>query len=237
MSYFQMFTLLNFGLIFIDRNSAVIKLQEKIIKEFISLSKPVLNKAGELTKRCRKEKYGKTEEGFIVLGLAEMIRAEKEAFKKRTEYEKHSLFMPATGFTSGLFCLTYLLFVPFFNKTSNIAWLYWLEYISEAVFVSQLMASFTILYKYAYRNLLTALLISFIWFTLPIALILILYICNWTISCFDAELYLYLFLLLPMMPFVILIGRIVYMIAERNNRLKSIRKKMNELSEKMKSFA
>ncbi len=107
MSYFQMLTLLNFGLIFIDKNSAVIKLQDKIIKEIIARAKPYLNRAGELTQKCRKDIYSKSTEGYIILGLAEMIRAEKEVFKENTEFEKRSMFMPATGFTSGLFCLIF----------------------------------------------------------------------------------------------------------------------------------
>lgn len=236
MSYFQMFTLLNLGLIFMDKNSAVIKLQDKILREIQVKASPYLTEAGELTRKCRKNLYESSHKGLVILGLAEMIRTEKEAFREKTELEKYSLFMPAMGLTSGMFCLVYLLFIPLLSKTGNLFCLYFLEYTAVAVFISQAVAILTLFYNDAYRNFLSAILISLIWFLLPLTAAILLYVCNCNITCFSIEFYLFLFLLLPVMPIVTLIMRIICIVTGRINRLKRIKKKTAELSGKLAAY-
>lgn len=236
MSYFQMLTLLDFGLVFIDKNSAVIKLQNRIIKEIQEASKTMLNKAGLITQKCRKDKFQNTEQGRKILGLAEMIRAEKTVFPEKTEMESKSMFMPAMGLTSGFFCLAYILLIPFFKKSGNISFLYFLEYIAESVYVSQIFILFTLFYKGRYHGFLQSMSISMVWFAIPFALATVMSLSDLTITFFCIDVYLIAFLILPLMPILTMIVRITEMIIDRKKRIKKIEDMTDELSVMLESY-
>ena len=61
MPYFQMMAAVNLGLIFIDRKSGVVRLQNMIFEYIQGEAKSKLHHMGELTKLCRKDVYLKKE--------------------------------------------------------------------------------------------------------------------------------------------------------------------------------
>lgn len=231
MSYFQMLTLLNLGMIFIDKNSALVKFQKRLIKDVMQLGEDVMLQAGKITQKCRYDKYCNTEEGRKVLGLASAIRDEKIAFKENTETERNSTFLPAMGLTSGLFCMLYVLMVPYYEKTGNDCFIFFLEYFAEAVCVSHVFVWISLAFQGAYRNFLSSLCISVVWLIIPLLVAVLLHCLDYIISCFDIMVYLFMFVILPMLPILTMVVRIIVMIADRFCRIRSIKNKAEELAD------
>lgn len=232
-SYVQMMAALDLALVFIDKGSLVIKLQTKILEAIKESLKPVLNEAGKVTQVCRKDTYSKTESGRLLLAKADIIRGHKKAFEVETEAERLSAFMPAIGLTSGLFCIIYLLLIPYLLKTGDVAYLYFLEYFAEATSVSQCIVLLTLFMKDIY-GYLSSLFLATIWLILPMFIATILYVLGFTIECFGIELYLFLFILLPATPILIMIFRIAVLACKRYSRAKVIKRKTIELRNALK---
>ena len=227
-SYVQMMAALDLALVFIDKGSLVMKLQAQILKAIKDKFKPALNEAGKVTQTCRKDKYFKTEKGRQILGLANIIREHKKAFDAETEAERLSSFMPAIGLTSGIFCIIYLLLIPYLLKTGDETFLYFLEYLAESTCVSQCIILLTLFTK-DISGYLSTLLLAAIWLILPMLIAAALHILGVTIECFDLEFYLALFILLPVTPILIMIFRIGALACKRCSRIMFIKRKTKEL--------
>ena len=103
-----------------------------------------------------------------------------------------------------------------------------LEYFAEATSVSQFIVLLTLFMKDIY-GYLSSLFLATIWLILPMFIATILYVLGSTIECFGIELYLFLFILLPATPILIMIFRIAVLACKRYSRAKVIKRKTIEL--------
>lgn len=229
LSYIQMMAAIDLALIFIDKGSLAVKLQNRILEFIREQAHPILNKAGTATQRCRKDRLSKTEKGKKALGLADIIRGYKTAFEPKTEAEKLSSFLPAMGLTSGIFCIIYMILIPYLLKSQNELCLHFLIFATEAIFISQAVTVLTLFMKETFLGYLSSLIIAILWIFVPMFIITILHLFNATIECFSIEFYLSLFILLPMTPILTMAVRICYLIYVRYSRIRYIKNKTKEL--------
>ena len=234
MPYFQMMAVVNLGLIFIDRKSGVVRLQNMIFEYIQGKAKSKLHHAGELTKVCRKDVCLKKKNGEIMIALAETIRSEKDAFADKTEEERVSLFLPTLGLMAGLSGLCYLLLIPFYVTSGNESLLYILEYISESSFLASLVTIATIEFKNAFPTRISVFIAGLEWFILPLSLCLVAWGIGFTISCFSIGVYITLFITLQLLPSLFLIARFVYVSYKRFRRVHRITEYSKELEKLLK---
>lgn len=229
MPYFQMMAVINFGLLFIDRKSGIVRLQNMIYEYIQEKMKPILNYAGDLTKVCRKDVCMKKENGLRIMALAETIRSEKEAFNIKTEEERVSMFLPTLGLMAGFSGLCYLLLVPFYLTSGNESILYILEYISESCFLSSLVTITTLFFKNAFPTRISVFIAGLIWFFLPLSICFVALWIGLNIICFSLDTYLYFFIFLQLLPSVFLMARFVCVSIKRYSRVRRIKKYSREL--------
>ena len=229
LSYIQMMAAIDLALIFIDKGSLAVKLQNRILEFIQEKAQSTLNEAGAMTQRCRKDRLSKTEKGKKALGLADIIRGYKTAFEPKTEAEKLSSFLPAMGLTSGIFCIIYMILIPYLLKSQNELCLHFLIFATEAIFISQVVTVLTLFMKETFLGYLSSLAISMSWMMASMFVIVILYYFNAVIECFDINFYLLLFILLPMTPILTMAFRICLLICIRKSRIRYIKNKTKEL--------
>ena len=221
-AYIQLMAAVDFGFLFLESHSLTVRFQRRLLMQQKENYKPVLYEAGNLTQRCQKRRYDKDDEGRKILGLADKIRERKEVFMENTELEKQSAFMPALGLSSGLFCMFYLIAVPFLISSGNENWLYWLEYVGEAVLLGHLVVILTYVFLPAYRGYLTSLVMCVVWILIGLALALLFFSFGKNLIIGGFWLYELLFIVIPVMPVLFMIGRLVSMLIDRKRRTNSI---------------
>ncbi len=234
--YIQLMAAVDFGLLLLESRSITVKFQKRILDLQIDRYKPILKEAGRLTQQCQERWYNKDETGCTILGLADSIRKRKEVFMTDTELEKQSAFMPALGLTSGLFCLLYLLLVPFVISDHSEFCLFWLEYSAESVSIGQLIVILTYLLLPQYRSYLTSLAICLTWVLIGLAISLVLYLFECNISWGGFGIYEFLILLIPSTPILFLIARLILMLIDRSRRINKIAVDAKDLDVKLQSY-
>lgn len=234
--YVQLLAAIDFGLLVLESHSVTVKFQRNILSLQKDKCKPVLNEAGSLTKQCQERWYNKDDAGRSILGLAEIIRKRKEVFLMDTELEQQSAFMPALGLFSGLFCVLYLIIVPFLIDGHSLAVLYWLEYIAEAVLLGEAIVMLTFAFLPAYRGYFISMTICGIWIIIGIALALVLYLFHWNIPWGEFAFYVFLILVIPSVPMLFLIGRLIVMVIDRHKRIVSIREDIATLRSMIQKY-
>ena len=234
--YIQLMAAVDFGLLLLESRSLTVKFQKRVLGLQKEHYKPILKEAGLLTMQCQERRFNQTDEGRLILGLAERIRKRKEVFGSDTELEKQSAFMPALGLTSGLFCLLYLIIVPFILSDHSEATLYWLEYSAEAVLIGQIVVILTYMLLPQYRGYLTSLAICFSWVIIGLLLSLILYLFDCNLSFGGFAPYEFLILLIPSMPLAFLFMRLVCMVFDRVRRIRKMNEDIVELRKSLQSY-
>ena len=230
LSYIQMMAALDLALIFIDKDSLVMKLQTRIMEITKGDAYSILSDAESLAGSCDKSKYSTTDSGRRILGIAESIKNHVTAFQgPETNAEKLPSFMPALGLMSGFFCIIYMIWVPFLLRNPNEVSLHFLIFTAEATLVSQCVTILTLFMKETFLGYLSSLIIAILWIVVPMFVITILHLFNATIECFSIEFYLSLFILLPMTPILTMAVRICYLIYVRYSRIRYIKNKTKEL--------
>lgn len=237
MSFFQMMAVINLGLVFIDKKSGIVKLQDAFHYDFTERYRPKLNEVGAITQRIRTDRYSSTEEGKNMIALAETIRGEKDAFGVKTDEERSSLFLPSLGLLAGLVGLLYLLLVPFYTMSNNVLFLYLLEYISEAAWVSSAVTVLALSVKSAFPTRVSVLILSFMWFILSLVVIAIAYLFGWNISCFSAHFYLSSIVLLQFFPVIFILFRFGTVLWKRYLRYRNICKKAIQLKAQLDAYS
>lgn len=234
--YAQLMAALDFGLLLLENHSVTVKFQMKILRLQKERYKPLLSEAGRLTQQCQDRWYNQNVAGRVILGLGESIRKRKEVFMEDTELEKQSAFMPALGLTSGLFCLLYLILVPFVLSDHSLSCLYWLEYSAEAVLLGQFVVILTYMFLPQYRGYLSSLAICITWLVIGLIISLVLYVFGWTVNWGVFGLYEFLILLIPSVPLLFLFVRLVFMLIVRRNRIQKIKSDADELRLKLQAY-
>lgn len=234
--YIQLMAAVDFGLLLLESRSITVKFQKRILNLQIDHYKPILKEAGQLTQRCQERRYARDEGGRTILGLADSIRKRKEVFMTDTELEKQSAFMPALGLTSGMFCLLYLLLVPFVISNHSESCLYWLEYSAEAVSIGQLMVILTYMLLPQYRGYLASLAICLTWVLIDLAISLVLYIFGCNIVWGSFGIYEFQILLVPSTPILFLIVRLILMLIDRRRRINRIAEDVEKLDVYVKNY-
>lgn len=230
LSYIQMMAALDLALIFIDKDSLVMKLQTRIMEITKGDAYSILSDAESLAGSCDKSKYSTTDSGRRILGIAESIKNHVTAFQgPETNAEKLPSFMPALGLMSGFFCIIYMIWVPFLLRAPNEVSLHFLIFTAEATLVSQCVTILTLFMKDKFPGYLSSLATAILWFLIPIVFTTILYLLDATIECFGIDFYLFLFILLPMMPILVMMIRILYLRHIRRARVRLIKNKAAEL--------
>lgn len=234
--YFQFLGVVDFGLLILGKRSATVQFQRILLNHQKEKYAYILKKAGELTSRCQERRYGKNEKGGKILGMAKIIRSLKEAFVEDKESEKQSAFMPAMGITAGMFCLLYMFIVPFLKATNDIRWLYGLEYLAEAVLFGQIIVIITYVILENYRDYFVSLRICFTWTIIDFILAELLYFTGNNLYFGDIWLYVALFLIVPLMPFVFMLLRLLFIFIDRKKRAKRILISTDILEEKLNLY-
>ena len=235
-AYIQLMAAVDFGFLFMESRSLTVKFQRRLLEQQKESYKPVLDEAGSLTQRCQERWYGQDDEGRKILGLANRIRELKEVFMVDTELEKQSAFMPALGLSSGLFCLFYLIAVPFLISSGNLNWLYWLEYVGEAILLGHLVVILTFVCLPAYRAYLTSLAMCVGWIFIGLLLALLFFSFSKNLIVGEFWLYELMFIAIPAVPVVFMIGRLVSMLIDRKRRINSISKLNEDLQKFLNTY-
>lgn len=234
--YIQLMAAVDFGLLILESRSVTVKLQKKILSLQKDRYKPILNEAGRVTQQCQERRMNHDDDGRAILGLAETIRKRKDVFLNDTELEKQSAFMPVLGLTSGLFCLAYLILVPFLVSGSNLSCLYWLEYSAQAVFLGQLIVMLSYLFLPRYRGYLTSLVLCLFWVGVGLFVSLILFLFGKNITWGGFGIYETQILLVPSIPIIFLFVRMILMIISRSRRIDKIQSDTEELKVKLQIY-
>ena len=236
MPYVQLMTAVDIGLLVLENRSITVRFQKKILDLQRERYKPFLNELGTLTQKCQERWYGGNDAGRAILGLAESIRNRKKVFMEDTELEQQSAFMPALGLTSGLFCILYLLFVPFLMSSHNETWLYWLEYVGESVLVGQVAVILTFIFLPPYRGYLTSLAICGMWIVVVLLISLLLSIFGANITCGTFGLYGLIFIVIPGVPMFFYVYRLIAMLLGRSKRIAKLHHDKEMLEAKLKLY-
>ena len=234
--YIQLMAAVDFGLLILESRSVTVKFQKKILGLQKDRYKPILNEAGRITQQCQERRMNQDDDGRTILGLAETIRKRKDVFLNDTEFEKQSAFMPALGLTSGLFCLAYLILVPFLVSDRILSCLYWLEYSSQAVFIGQLIVMVSYLFLPRYRGYLTSLVLCLFWVGVGLLVSLILFLLGKKITWGGLGIYETLMLFVPSIPIIFLFVRMILMVISRSRRIDKIRSDTEELKVKLQIY-
>lgn len=234
--YIQLMAAVDFGLLILESRSVTVKFQKKILGLQKDRYKPILNEAGRITQQCQERRMNQDDDGRTILGLAETIRKRKDVFLNDTEFEKQSAFMPALGLTSGLFCLAYLILVPFLVSDRILSCLYWLEYSSQAVFIGQLIVMVSYLFLPRYRGYLTSLVLCLFWVGVGLLVSLILFLFGKNITWGGLGIYETLMLFVPSIPIIFLFVRMILMVISRSRRIDKIRSDTEELKVKLQIY-
>ena len=234
--YIQLMAAVDFGLLILESRSVTVKFQKKILGLQKDRYKPILNEAGRITQQCQERRMNQDDDGRTILGLAETIRKRKDVFLNDTEFEKQSAFMPALGLTSGLFCLAYLILVPFLVSDRILSCLYWLEYSSQAVFIGQLIVMVSYLFLPRYRGYLTSLVLCLFWIGVGLLVSLILFLFGKNITWGGLGIYETLMLFVPSIPIIFLFVRMILMVISRSRRIDKIRSDTEELKVKLQIY-
>ena len=236
MPYIQLMTAVDIGLLVLENRSITVRFQKKLLDLQKERYKPFLNDLGTLTQQCQERWYGCNDAGRAILGIAESIRTRKKIFMEDTELEQQSAFMPALGLTSGLFCILYLLFVPFLMSSHNEVWLYWLEYAGESVLVGQIAVILTFIFLPPYRGYLASFAICGMWIVAVLLISLLLSIFGANMTCGTFGLYGLMFIVIPGVPMLFYVCRLIAMLLGRSKRIAKLRHDKEMLEDKLSLF-
>ena len=234
MPFFQMMAAINLGLIFIDRSSGIVKIQKAFVQFYISTVKPELAKIGSLTQRCKSNHLSKTEEGRIILALAEDIRAKRVTFDEDTEIEKNTVFLPSLGGMSGFIGLIFLVIEPYYRITGDISFIHYIEYIAEAGAISMIASVLSFFLRNYFPTRISVIISSLWWFAISLSVIIFFDVTGYNIECFNIDTYLVFLIAIQLVSSFFVASCIIYMIAARRKRFRLIKKAAEELEKRLR---
>ena len=215
LTFIQIVVAVDFGLLYLDNSSRLFLIQDGWVNFIKSCYKQTMDDATRQLMRCR--------EGMPrdIQGQRQVLKDLKDSFDTRHEREKLSRFMPSLGFLSGFFGLFMLIWIPlcahgWAEKRMDI-----LAVVMQAVLVSQFIY---LIGYYSFKSVreqpMLGIILSIGWFAIYIVAFIL-----WGIvyRCYSYDTIFYCSIVVPFVPLVIYVLRLLPMIGDRRKKALLIR--------------
>ena len=215
LTFVQIIVAVDFGLLYLDNSNRLFLIQDGWVNFIRSCYKQTMDEATSQLMRCRD---GMSRE---IQGQRSVVKDLKDGFGIRHEREKLSRFMPSLGFSSGFFGLFLLVWTPLCAHG-------WAEHrmdimavVMQAVLVSQFiyLVGYTF-FKSVREQPMLGIMLSLGWFAIYFALYLI---CGIVYRCFSYDTIFYCSLVVPFVPLIIYVLRLLPMVWDRRKKATKIK--------------
>lgn len=214
LTFIQIIVAFDFGMLYLDRRSKLMMIQDSWIDLLKRFFPRTLNEASHQLQRCRI-----TMSDEIIVQRDDLKRM-KEAFGKKYMKEEISKFLPGLGFSSGCFGLFLLLWLPFCAKGWGKCQIDVLAVSMQATLFAQVLYVIAYICSKPVRETLLGILLPIAYFTIYIL------IFSWTgvlWRCCTSDIIFYCSLGVPLIPIVAYVILLLPMIRERRLKAKKIR--------------
>lgn len=215
LTFVQIIVAVDFGLLYLDNSSRLFLIQDGWVNFIKSCYKQTMDEATRQLMRCR--------DGMPrdVQGQRSVLKDLKDSFDTRHDREKLSRFMPSLGFLSGFFGLFLLLWIPLSAHGWAEHRMDILAVVMQAVLVSQFIYLIGYyFFKSVREQPMLGIILSIGWFTIYMVAFLV-----WGIvyRCYTYDTIFYWSLVVPFIPLVIYVLRLLPMIRDRRKKAMLIR--------------
>ena len=227
----QIAVALNFGFLILEKKSLLNQFQKGFFDWIKNLFKKEIEVAQYTYSRVRDQHMPKE---FV--DKKEELQGLLAVFDPDAEYKAVSLFMPGFGFIAGLYSLLFLLIIPLWTKGDPIVAIDIFELLTEATLLAISMMFLTLYFKGSFRNPYTCICLSLLWLIIFSIIVLVLYALKWTWGILQIEWFFFVAIVIPYIPIIIYICRLVWRAWCRYKKIDTIVSKTKKLADELNAY-